>query len=354
MSVQTLANVANILRDKYGNLIEKSFTQRGPGNWLFPEQTFLGLLAKYGKVYIGGKDAPNGSNGRYAAQWPIQTATASAVSFDATEPFPAATPEAFDALAVLNYKRVGISLEIDNMLRVAGRGDQLVGNVDSFVMEFEAKLRALVDAVEQQLASDGTGNSNKDITGFKAFLSTSNTYAGISQSSNSYWRAQSIAAGSAAISHALVRQMIRSLWNQGGISPNLLCVMSMVQWHKYLELHQNLIRYAPGGQTGVDLRPMISDGNYSIPVVVVFGVPDAEVWFLNLDKIEMRFTSQAALPSEKGVRVQETSNPNVPNMPVGFESVESGKDTSSLFMKVYGQLVCTNPRYNGIISGLAT
>jgi hypothetical protein len=353
MSSQTLSNIANILREKYGNTIVRAFTQYGPGGWLgVNEQSMLGMLQQMGKVYVGGKDAPQpGSGGYYAAEWPIHTATATAASYDASDNWPSATPETYGALAKLNYKRYAISMEVDNMLRVSARGANVVGNVDAFTSEFESKLRSLISKIETDLHADGTGNSGKNIDGVLAFLSASNTYAGISQSANSFWQASVIAAGSAAISHSLIRQMIRALWAKDAMAGNYVCLMPINQWHRYLALHENLIQYRPGDQAGVNIIPHISDGFVNLPVYVLPQVTSSEIWFLNMDNIELRFASHERAAGEKGVMVEAD---NYQGLPIGIEPVETNKDSSAIVIKAYAQLVYLNPRCAGLISGLAT
>lgn len=351
MSATLLSNLANILREKYGNTIVRAFTQYGPGGWLgVPEQSMIGFLQQNGKVYVGGKDAPAaGSGGYYAAEWPIHTATPEAVSYGASDAWPAASPETYGAVAKLAYKRYAMPLEIDGMARVSARGGNVVGNKSAFIVEFEAKLRALISKIETDLHGDGTGNSSKEIDGVKAFLSASNTYAGIAQGSASYWQSTVIAAGSVALSHALIRQMIRALWAKNAMAGRYGVFMSINQWHKYLALHENMITYRPGDSTGVNLPPMISDGYINLPVYVLPQVPTTEVWFLNLDDIELRFASHEREAGEKGVMTEADS---YQGLPIGIEPVETNKDSSGLVIKAYCQLVYLNPRSSGIISGL--
>lgn len=351
MSATTLASIANILREKYGNTIVRAFTQYGPGGWLgVPEQSMIGFLQKSGKVYVGGKDAPQaGSGGYYAAEWPIHTATPSATSYGANDAWPAATPETYGAVAKLSYKRYAMPLEIDGMARVSARGANVVGNKSAFLSEFENKLRALISKIETDLHGDGTGNSSKDIDGVKAFLSAANTYAGIDQNANSYWQATVIAAGSVAISHNLIRQMIRALWAKNAMAGRYAVFMSINQWHRYLALHENLISYPPGAQAGVNITPHISDGYINLPVYVLPQVPTTEVWFLNLDDLELRFASHEREAGEKGVATEADT---YEGLPIGIEPVETNKDSSGLVIKAYAQLVYLNPRSSGIISGL--
>jgi hypothetical protein len=353
MTAQTIANIANILRDNYGNTLVKAFTQYGPGNWLgVAEQSIIGMLQSKGRVYVGGKDAPQaGSGGRYAAQWSVHTATAAAQSYDLADNYPAATPEEYGDVAILNYKRYAISLEIDNMARVGAKGANVVGNVDAFAYEFESKLRSLMSKIETDLHADGTGNGGKNITGAKAFLSAGNTYAGLDQGAKVFWRSQVLAAGGAAISHALIRQMMRALFDVDGLSGRYLAVMNMTQWHRYLQLHENLMTYRPGDQAGVDIKPFITDGVNQIPVWILPQVPTSEIWFLKEENIELRFASHEAGPNDKGVQTQADQ---MQGLPIGIEPQILQRDVTALVIKAYPQLVYLNPRESGIISGLAT
>ena len=74
-----------------------------------------------------------------------------------------------------------------------------------------------------------------------------------------------------------------------------------------------------------------------------------QLYFLNLDDIELRFASHEREAGEKGVKTEADS---YQGLPIGIEPVETNKDSSGLVIKAYCQLVYLNPRSSGIISGL--
>ncbi|RMD62634.1 hypothetical protein D6833_06630, partial [Candidatus Parcubacteria bacterium] len=231
MAVTDFSSLANILLQQYGAVIRDALTQYGPGNQLLAARSIMGRLAAKGRTRVGSGNTSD----RYAHEWAVHHATASAQSFGASDPYPAATQESY-AVASLSWKRIGVSLEFDNLTRLAGRGAQR-GGAHALSGELLAKLKALIHAIETQAASDGTGNSGKDLTGIKAFLSTSNTYAGIDQTTASYWRAKVVDAASASLAKSHLQSLVRQLFDAGAIGPNSEMWMSSTQWYKFSSLY---------------------------------------------------------------------------------------------------------------------
>ena len=167
MAALGFSDYADLLRENYGDLIVRTIVQQGPGNEIVPEQSILGCLRQAGRVLIGGAD----SNNRYAREWAVHYATASAVAYGVNDNYPAATQESFDDAAI-EWRRVGVMMSYDELVRAAN-ADSRGGNYVSY--DLRQKMRAIVDKISSDLATDGSGTSGKDVTGFKAFLSSANT-----------------------------------------------------------------------------------------------------------------------------------------------------------------------------------
>lgn len=343
MAIMNQSSLANLLLDKYGALIVEGVTQYGPGNWLVPQQSIIGRLQSAGQVFIGGADG----NDQYPREWGVHASAASAASFSVSDSWAAATNETY-AQAKIGWKRVGITMEVDNIQRVMNAGG-VRGSIHQVVNEFQTKVKALMSAAETQLASDGTGNSAKDLDGFKAFLSTGNTYAGIDQSANAYWRATVSAAGSASISDTLMQGVVSALFDKGAIGPQFEIWMGITQFQRFSNLHKDKIRYSAGDATTAPV-PYYSDGGVEAPIRLIQSVPNSEVWFINLDDIELRFLPHQA-QDELGGGDTEVSRQGVP---IGIEPLNTGKDTKGFAIKLYANLVCKNPRRQGALTDLAT
>jgi len=343
MAFMDQTSLANLLLDKYGALIASSLVQYGAGNWLVPEQSMMGRLQQAGRVFVGGADG----NDQYPREWGVHAASPQGASFDANDAFPSATNETY-AQAKLAWKRVGIPMESDNLQRVLRNGG-VRGQILPIIQEFQAKAKSLISTVESQLFLDGTGNSGKDITGAKAFLSTSNTYAGIDQGANSWWRAVVDNAGGAALSESLMQGVAATLYQRNAVSQRFEIWMGIKQYQRFTNLFKDRLHFVAGGSTQAPI-PMYSDGGINAPVVLMQNVPDTEVWFVNLDEIELRFLGHNTfddLPNKD----QEISREGVP---MGIEPLYTGKDVKGFMLKVYSNLVCANPFHQGALINLAS
>lgn len=344
MADLNMSVLTNLLRENYGAEIVKAFSQEGP-SWFVPEQSILGRLRAAGRTFNGGGDG----NNRYAREWGIHSATSSATSFDENDTYPAAQTETYGD-ASIDWKNVWITSEIVNRDRIAAGTAASRDGIAAWARDQMAKLKSLFSAIESQLAGDGTGNSNKNLDGFLGFLSASNTYAGIDQSANSYWRAVVQDASSASISKELLQTLVRSLYDNEGIGENTEMWMNLLQFQRYRQLFDDKIRYAPGQQLGEVGPPLYDDGGFQIPIRIIKAVPTSEVWCINLDTVELRSLPQ--IPEDNIQERDQTADHE--SFPIGIEPINTDRDTKAVAYKYYGNLVCINPRQNARLHSLAT
>lgn len=348
MASTSFSSVSQLLATNYGPVVAQSFTQFGVKDGLVAPNSFFGLLQKYGRVRIGSGDGSD----RYAREWAVHYTTPSATSFGANDNYPAATSESYNT-ASLEWKRVGIPMEFDNLLRLTSLATR--GNIHPLTREFRAKMNALISAIETQLVSDGTGNGSKDVTGALAFLSTTNTYATIDQNAASYWQARLVNAAAAALAESHLQSLTQTLFNNDGIGPNSVMVMSSTQWAKFVALYQAQIRIVPGGLGGSAVEPRYNNGIVDLPIYVIpsmsaSGLTD-EIWVLNMDDLELCFLDHTPQDESTVKPDQAVSKSGVP---FGVEQVFLNRDAKALMLKAYPQLSCLNPRNQGRLYGLAT
>ena len=344
MSTLSFSDISSILYENYGAKISEGITQEGPGNWMVPDQSFIGCLRAKGRVFIGGADG----NDRHPREWGIHSSTATATSIDGDDNFPAATQEGYGE-ASLAWTRYAVTMEFDNLVRLATRKNAARGQMSPITEDFKRKLKALVHDIEQGLATDGTGNSSKDITGFLSFLSASNTYAGLAQTGNTYWQAVVEAAGSAVLTRTHLRTMLGTLWDRGVLDDTSELWMPRQQWNRYVDLFADSIRFDNQGGSMEKAVPMYDDGVISAPIKVLPGVPSTEIWCVNLGETELRFLDHTPEDELNTIKDEEVMHEGIP---VGFEQIETGKDKKAIALKAYVQLVNCTPRANGIITGL--
>lgn len=345
MSQLALSDLSELLYTNFGPFITEGLTQRGPGNDAIPGNSLWGLLAKYKRIKIGAAQ----ENATKPMDWAVHTTTQSAVSYGQNDPYTTYTPEGYDS-AQLDWKRWGTPFSTDALVAWAlGKGNAGRGNVNEIERAVMYRLKALVDKGNTMLAADGTGNSSKDVTGFKAFLAASGTYAGIDLT-ETYW-APNITAVGGAMTTALMDSMFVSLEDDDGITDSLVIVMRRNQWHRWRNLFQSKIEYRPGDGTGDALQPMWSDGDVTAPIEIVSGgMPNDEIWFLNMNDITLFLADQVpntAIKSDASTIMHQ-------GIPVGLAPIYENTDNENCWFRVWGQLVCEQPRRQGAYQTLTT
>ncbi len=344
MADMAFSDLTDLLHENYGKLFVDLVVREGEGNSFAPERSLLGRLRRAGKVFIGGADG----NNRYVREWGLKVAGKSAASFGAGDAYPVATQPTYDD-ASIGWKRVGEMVATDNLIRLATGGAATRNAIPAMTSQIKDALQSIMDAIADQLASDGTGNGGKDIDGFKAFLSTGNTYATIAQGGQPLWQANIVAGGAATLTKTMLRTLVRNADNRGAIGPNCELWMSTLQLQRYMTLYSGDIRFAPGG-VGGSVAPRFVDSGFDIPIYNMRSVPTDEVWMVNTDHLEFRFLDhrpEDELPLQDEEMMYEGS-------PIGFEKVETGTDSKAMMLKVYGNLCCTSPYHQSAITGLAT
>lgn len=140
-----------------------------------------------------------------------------------------------------------------------------------------------------QMFSDGTGNGGKDLTGLRALVTNTGTYAGIARATDTYWQAQVEATG-AALTQAYMTDMMLATQAQGlDGKPNLIITTSVL-WAKYSSLIQPAWR--------VEDQKLVSMGwdniNFmGVPVVWDQYCPATYMYFLNTELMEFIYHNNA-------------------------------------------------------------
>lgn len=343
MATLSFSDLAALVLENYGGVVAQAFTQLGPGNSLLSKHSIMGAIAEAGNVMIGSGDTSD----RYSHDWGVHTATATAASFGVNDAYPDATLESYND-AKLEWKRVGIPMKFDNLLRLAGRGSSR-GNVNNIEREFMAKVKSVIAAIEAQLATDGTGNGGKDVTGFKAFLSAANTYATINQAAETYWQANIVAGGAAAVSKAMLQDLTKPLFDKGALDDSAELWMPSNQWYRFAALYTSMLRAQPGAVASDEIAPVYADGVVSLPIRIVQSMPTTEIWCIKRSDITLKFLDHNP---EDNVQVEPDQEMMHEGVPIGLEQVYQNKDQKSLMLKAYPQVGCEMPRNQGAITGL--
>lgn len=344
MSYMDYSEHANVLIDKFGPIIANAFTQTAQDmDGMIRPNSILGRLRAWGNVMVG----TDSRSQEKAFAWTVDPAAETAASYGAGDTYTADTTPSFGQ-ATLDWKRIGVSMEWDDLVSLTSAplkdGSSVLGR------RMLKKMRAIVSAIETQLATDGTGNSSKDVTGFKAFLSDSNTYAGIAQTGNTYWQAVEVTA-SAALAKAHLRSAVGGLWDREVLGDDTHEMwMPRAIWEDYVDLYSNKIRTTHEDPGGDKVAAYYEDGQVSIPIFVLPSMPSTEIWVVE-KTTELRLTDQAP-SNETGVTHGEQTIMQE-GIPIGIKPIFNNSDISGVWIRAFPQLGNMNPRNNACIISLS-
>lgn len=139
------------------------------------------------------------------------------------------TPQEGLGAAEFEWKQASVSISISGREERQNKGRSRIINL------LEAKVKqaelSLVESLNTQLFSDGTGNDSKDFTGLEAAVDSSGTYAGIGRSTYTWWQANETA-----VSGALTIASMRTMYNncsKGGKDTVDLIVTDQDEYEAY-------------------------------------------------------------------------------------------------------------------------
>lgn len=224
----------------------------------------------------------------------------------------------------------------------------------------ESDAADMMYAVAQQLYGDGTGNSSKDFTGIGAAIDDGTsvaTYGGLARSTYS-----SLNATVTASSGTLTLAKMYTMWDtlqQDQQQPSVILTTKAVR-SLYEQLLLPNLRYSSWNKLGVGAD---KDG-LMFREAAVIGDSAAQVnqsgkmWFINEDTFQ--FKALKKFPRGTAIKYgldQMDGEPNsVSPMGLGFFSTEWLSPVNQLtlnkFVVLGGNLLCKNPRYNGVLTGI--
>ena len=345
MATLNFSALTDLILENYGPTVIQSFSQTGLKNGMIDPDSIIGRLQDAGRLIVG----PGQNSDRYAKDWGVDTAATTASTIDGSDSFPTAQNPTFDD-AKIEWKRVVAGVQIDNLTMQAFRNGRGLRN-DALAGDIRRKMTDVLQKVEAGLASDGTGNSGKDVTGYGALLSTSNTYAGIDQSAAAYWRANIVDASSGSLSEVLLNSLCGTMYDRKAIDSSVEIWANRVQYEKAVALFKDSMRFAPGGTNesfGTLFVPQ-----YGVVIRKVHSIPNDEMWFIKRNESELRFLDH--VPASDMQRVQQLQDAeSYEGFPFGFELVSKDGDYNYLAVKAYVNLAQATPFKCGALINLAT
>ncbi len=195
------------------------------------------------------------------------------------------TPQTGIDSAEYNWKQYSASISI------SGKEERQNAGTSRIIKLLDAKIQQAEMSLTEQLSiglfSDGTGNGNKDLTGFSAMISTSGTYGGISSSANTWWQANVDTA-----SEALGLPKMRTAYNSasvGGKDAPTLIVTTQTLFESYEAQFTNVAISGGGSHwaTPSEGTKKMADGGFQtlefkgVPIVWDEQCPSGTMYFLN-------------------------------------------------------------------------
>jgi len=208
-------------------------------------------------------------------------------------------------------------------------GDEKI--VGLLQQKMEVAQMTMHELLSQMIFGDGTGNSGKDLDGLLNAISTSNTYGGIDRTTNSWWQAQVDTTGGA-VSLDAINAMIGKC-TIGNKKPDLIITTQTLYdkvWSRCQPQQRFLDSKSPLAQVG------FSGINFNghADMIVDNHCPSGYMFFLNTDY--WRFI----INRNKNFTWTPEKTP-----------VESDAYVRQLL--VMGNLVCVQPRVQGLMTGLS-
>lgn len=225
--------------------------------------------------------------------------------------------------AVYDWKQVYQSVRISQLDLLKTSGD--AGKLDLIASKIKIAEMSIRDTMGTGVFSDGTGSSNKQITGFQAMIAASGTYGGIAPADYAGWVATVKANG--AVARPVTLGLIQSVFgacSQDSEQPTLMVSKQNVYDEVYnlFTPHQRL---ESEDMAKLGFKSLMVNG---IPFVVDSHMKAGSIFFINENH------AQLAVHKDNNFRKQHHA------------SLET---TDSMLTKIFwaGNLTCSNRRFQG-------
>lgn len=285
--------------------------------------------------------------GRPSLDWQVNYAANSAVGSYGEGDTAAGSGKQLFKKATLGYKSVRAEIGMTGQALAVSEAGGLF--VDQLRTEIDNGLRDMRKSIETQVLSDGTGNSGKDITGLRAAIGDTGTYAGLDRGSYVWWKAYVNANGGTPrnLSEALIAAVMDEVLERGADLANVEIWCGPTQWRNFGGLYKGERRQTPTSLTG-GYQKLDFEG---VPVIKVPGYTAARMDVVDRGQLTYEMlpvTANTALARELRNVIA------VPGIP-GFGILLLGavKDQLELWLIHYAQLKCANPYVMGSIQDLA-
>jgi len=227
---------------------------------------------------------------------------------------------------IWDWKQKNFPITISGLDDIKNNGPQAI--LDHVKTETKAAEEDAMDSFATGIYSAGT--DAKEIDGVQIFLSTSNTYGGISQTAQSWARAQ-VDATTTAISLTALQTMYEAA-KEGGDAVNLM-LFDEVQYNKFWSLLQPQQRFSDGDTASAGFKNLLFNGAVCAEDSYV---PSNYVIGINLKHVKLVSSTKRKFPGEF----------------IPFDA-PINQDAKVAHIRWAGNMVCGQPRKNFVFTALA-
>lgn len=233
---------------------------------------------------------------------------------------------------------------------------------DLMERQVESDAADMMVSVANQLYGDGTGNSGMDLTGIAAAIDDGTSVATYGNLSRSTYT--SLDATVTSTSGTLTLAKMYTMWDtlqQDQQMPSVILTTKAVR-SLYEQLLLPNLRYSDSSNLSVGAK---KDGLMFREAVVV-GDSAAQVtqtgkmWFINEDTFQFKALKKYPLgtPIKYGLDQMDGEPSSVTPTGLGFFETSwltpINQQTMNKFVVLGGNLMCKNPRYNGVLTGITS
>lgn len=257
--------------------------------------------------------------------------------------------------AILEWKlnKAEFSVALDAIAMHASEG--ATGMANAFMEEIMDAQEDLAVELGRQFWADGTGNGGLDLDGMLAIAANTGSYAGLSRATYSSWQAQVLGnSGTArALTEALMAQLETLLFTAKGRKPTRIVTTPAI-YKKYEALFTATTR----------LQTMGNDPTYNLGAkeLTYKGIPierdhmcPAEHMFMEIEGA-LEFVQLKPVDMLEGFKFSQMDTLKTADGAVGLQVaidiLDRKGDSIDGYVKVYGNLKCTDPARIGVITDI--
>lgn len=228
--------------------------------------------------------------------------------------------------AIFPWAQKNFPITISGLDDLKNNGPEKV--LDHVRTEMEAAKEDALDSFGTGIYSDGT--DSKEIVGARVFLSTSNTYGGISQSSNSWYQAN-VDSTTTTLSLAAMQTQYEAA-TEGPDRPTLITMTESI-FNDFWSLLQPQQRFSDEGTANAGFRNLLFNGATASEDSYA---PSGYMVFWNM----------------KRMKLVSHSKRNFPGQMVEFD-MPHDQDVKVAHIRWAGQLICEQPRKQAALTAIS-